>query len=77
MKKKKFRSVVVWKDTDEIVENTTDPVEMLLRLKPLLNGLGDISFHMIEVDDNGKIVKSLDNMDINEEIIKKLRKASA
>ena len=76
MVKKKYNYVLVYDDTDEIVLNTNDPDEMIDCLERLIDEISGVSFHKIEITKNGKIVKSLDNMVINEEILKRLRKES-
>ncbi len=48
-----------------------------VHLKTLVDGIDGLSFYMIDIDDNGKIIKSMENMIINKKIIKKLRKADA
>ena len=71
MIKKKYRYVLHDVDSDEIMRDTTDADEMVDCLSGLLDGDRDV-LYKIRIHNNGKIVKSLDNMTINGEIIKKM-----
>ena len=72
MKNKNYRYVLLYDDTNEIVEDTIHAEKMLDVVAGLINEMG-VTLYKIEVHDNGHIVKTLDNIILNEEILKILR----
>ena len=75
MRKKRFRYVFHRVDSDEIMLDTTDPIEMLDYISPRFHKSWneyDV-LHEIEIY-YGKIVRTLDNLLINKDILKRLSK---